>query len=224
MTLDAIEILTFDCYGTLIDWESGIRESLAELRARHGAATPLDALLVEWEAIQFRQIAEPYRPYRNILRTSLTETFAKHGVNLSGAESNLLGERIGRWQPFADSSESLARLKSRYRLAILSNIDDDILAQSVAQLGIEFDELVTAQQVGSYKPRPAHFREALRRFSRPASAFLHCAFGFKYDQTPALAEGMATVWVKRPGWIRDDEAEPTFETNSLAGVARLLGV
>lgn len=221
--LDEIEILSFDCYGTLIDWESGIREALGELRQRHGLPTPVDRLLVQWEAIQFRQIGEPYRRYRDILRSSLSETFAGHRVALTPGEAELLGERIGQWQPFADSAPALARLRTRYRLAILSNIDDDILALSLAQLGISFDELVTAEQVGSYKPRPAHFREAVRRFGRGPRAFLHCAFGFKYDQSPALAEGMATCWVKRPGWIRDDEAEPTFETDSLTGVAELLG-
>lgn len=221
--LDNIEILSFDCYGTLIDWESGIREALGELRDRHGLPTPVDLLLVQWEAIQFRQIAGPYRRYRDILRTSLVETFAGQRVALTPREAEVLGERIGQWKPFADSAPALARLRTRYRLAILSNIDDDILALSLALLDIPFDELVTAQQVGSYKPRPAHFREALRRFARGPSAFLHCAFGFKYDQSPALALGMATCWVKRPGWIRDDEAEPTFETDSLAGVADLLG-
>ena len=84
--------------------------------------------------------------------------------------------------------------------------------------------LITAEQVGSYKPNQAHFREALTRFARPADRFLHCAFGFKYDQSPALAMGMQTVWVKRPGWIRDDEATPTFEVDSLIGLAQLLNV
>jgi FMN phosphatase YigB (HAD superfamily) len=90
-------------------------------------------------------------------------------------------------------------------------------------LGVSFAALITAEQVQSYKPKRAHFRAALARFALPSDRFLHCAFGFKYDQAPALSMGMQTVWVKRPGWIRDDEATPTFEVDSLDGLARLLG-
>ncbi len=222
--LESIEILTFDCYGTLIDWESGIRGVLGELADAHGATSDIDQLMLEWEAIQFGLISASWRPYHEILRVSLDELFCRYCVTLGAAEVDLLGHRIGTWAPFDDTAEVLARLKDRYKLAILSNIDNDMLAGSVAQIGVEFDELITAQQVRSYKPRTAHFQEALRRFDAPADRFLHCAFGFKYDQRPALGIGMSTAWVKRPGWIRDDLAEPTYEVASLTELAELLGV
>jgi 2-haloacid dehalogenase len=220
--LASVEILTFDCYGTLIDWESGLRTELSALRERYGVRPSVDRLLAEWEAIQFRQITGPYRTYRKILRASLVETFAAHGVELSGGDADRLGESVGRWRPFADTCDALKRLCQRYRLAILSNIDDDILADSVRLLEVHFDALVTAEQLQSYKPARKHFEAALERFDRPADRFLHCAFGFKYDQTPALAVGMQTVWIKRPGWIRDDEASPTLEVQSLMELADLL--
>ena len=182
----------------------------------------MDTLLAEWEAIQFRQIMGPYRKYREILHDSLKETFAAHGVQLSPDDADCLGRTIGSWPPFADTQQALGRLAAHYQLAILSNIDDCILAASVEQIGIPFAARITAEQVGSYKPNRGHFRAALTRFGRPVDCFLHCAFGFKYDQTPALAMGMQTVWVKRPGWIRDDEATPTFEVESLDGLAELL--
>ena len=222
--LTPIEILTFDCYGTLIDWETGLRSELARIRDHYGVSADVDALLTEWEAIQFRQIMGHYRKYRVILRDSLSETFAAHGVRLTSDDADCLGRRIGDWAPFADSQQALTRLAKRYRLAILSNIDDDILASSVRRLDVEFAALITAEQVHSYKPNRAHFREALQCFDRPAERFLHCAFGFKYDQSPALAMGMQTVWVKRPGWIRDDEATPTFEVDSLDALATFMGV
>lgn len=221
--LEQVEVLTFDCYGTLIDWESGIRQSLEALRTEHGVEQTVDQLLATWEAIQFEMIRGPYRRYRDILRDSLRETFAKVGVSLSSAEANSLGDHLGTWAPFDDTVESLRRLATRYKLGILSNIDDDLLAHSVQHLGVSFDELITAEQLQSYKPQPAHFEEAIRRFGRPANCFLHGAFGFKYDQAPALAQGMSTAWIKRPGWIRDDVATPTYETDSLAGLVRLLG-
>ncbi|MDA7980802.1 MAG: haloacid dehalogenase type II [Pirellulales bacterium] len=218
-----IEILTFDCYGTLIDWGSGLSETIAELAQRHAVETPLEHLLTEWEAIQFEMIGGTYRKYRDILTDSLTQTFAKHDVELSTEECQLLGVRLPEWPAFADTVDSLARLKRNYQLAILSNIDDDLLTGSLPKLNVTFDELITAEQVNSYKPQLVHFSEALRRFDRPAKSFLHCAFGFKYDHRPALNIGMQTVWIKRPGWIRDDDAIPTFETPDLAGLADLLG-
>ena len=221
--LNKIEILTFDCYGTLIDWESGIRGVLGDLAADHGLDDHIDEMLAEWEAIQFDLIAGPWRPYREILRESLDETFCRHCVVLSTDEADLLADRIGTWPPFDDTREALGRLHERYRLAILSNIDDDLLARSVALMDVPFDELITAEEVKSYKPRLAHFEEAIRRFDAPADRFLHCAFGFKYDQAPARAVGMSTVWVKRPGWIRDAQVEPMYEVASLAELVKLLG-
>ena len=220
--LTDVEILTFDCYGTLIDWGTGLGEAIAELAERHAVAAPLERLLAEWEAIQFKMISGRYRKYRDILADSLSHTFAVHGIELPAIERHLLGDRLPEWKAFPDTVNSLTRLKRKYKLAILSNIDDDLLAGSLPKLGVEFEELVTAEGVKSYKPNLAHFTEALRRFERPADAFLHCAFGFKYDQRAALAIGMQTMWVKRPGWIRDDDAEPTFETPDLAGLVDLL--
>lgn len=217
-----IEIITFDCYGTLIDWETGLRAALGELQFRRLPCASVDRLLSEWEAIQFEMLSPPYRKYRDILRASLSETFRRHGVDLPADDANLLGNRIDEWQPFADVTESLRSLQRRYRLGVLSNIDEDILAASLQQMGVTFDLIVTAQQVQSYKPRPAHFEEAIRREGRQAGAFLHAAFGFKYDQRPALALGMQTAWIKRPGWIRDDDASPTLEVESLAELASRL--
>jgi 2-haloacid dehalogenase len=214
--LDKIEILTFDCYGTLI----GV---LGELAADHGLDGHVNKMLAEWEAIQFDLITGPWRPYREVLRESLDETFCRHCVVLSADEADLLADRVGTWLPFDDTREALCRLKERYRLAILSNIDDDLLAQSLARMEVSFDALITAEELKSYKPRLAHFEEAIRRFDAPADRFLHCAFGFKYDQAPARAVGMSTVWVKRPGWIRDAPIDPTYEVASLAELVELLG-
>ncbi len=222
--LERIEILSFDCYGTLIDWETGIREVLGELAAAYGLSGRVDQLLAEWEEIQFHLIAGPWRPYRDILRESLDHLFCQYCVTLGADEADMLAARIGSWPPFDDAHQILPRLKARYKLAVLSNIDDEMLALSVAQMGVRFDELITAEQVRSYKPRPAHFEEALRRFRRPADRFLHCAFGSRYDLAPATAVGMSTLWIKRSGSIPDHEAEPTCEVDSLFRLAELLGV
>jgi len=221
--LDTIEIITFDCYGTLIDWESGLRATLARLADERGLTFPVADLLVRWETIQFALLEGPYQSYRTILRQSVSATFAEQGVALTSAQADCLADELPGWAPFADVRPALARLSRRYRLAILSNMDNDLLRASVRQLGVTFDALISAEDVRSYKPRAAHFDEALRRFGRPPETFLHAAFGFKYDQRPALALGMRTAWIKRPGWIRDDVASPTVEVDSLAALAEMLG-
>ncbi|HID77866.1 MAG TPA: haloacid dehalogenase type II [Planctomycetaceae bacterium] len=222
--LDNVEILTFDCYGTLVDWESGIRRVLGQLRESHGVEAPVDRLLAEWEEIQFQMIGGPCRPYRDVLRDSLHEAFRRQGVQLAAEEADQLGCTIGDWPLFPDTRPALARLKARYRLGILSNIDDWMLARSVSRMGVEFDELITAEQVQSYKPRPAHFHEAMRRFGAGPEQFLHCAFGLKYDHEPARRSGMQGAWIRRPGWIGDQPAEVTVVVDSLEELAQRLGV
>jgi len=224
-SLDQVEILTFDCYGTLIDWESGIRQVLGEIAARHGLNAPVDDLVREWEAVQFEMISAPsFRRYHGILRDSLRQTLKRRGVTIHPNEQDLLAERIGGWQPFPDTKPMLAKLKKHYLIAILSNIDDDILAQTVPKLGIEFDELITSDQLLSYKPRPAHFQRAIKAFEKPAELFLHCAFGAKYDLIPAHNAGMLTAWVKRPGAIQESATQATAEVEGLTGLAQLLQV
>lgn len=222
--LQQIEVLTFDCYGTLIDWEAGLREVLAELIDKYDSSLHVDALLSDWEEVQFALISEPWQPYRQVLRQSLLDTFRRRDIELEETDADRFGREIGSWPPFADTCPVLERLKPHWKLGILSNIDDAMLQQSCRQLGVAFEELISAEQVQSYKPHTPHFEEAIKRFGCPPERFLHCAFGFKYDQKPALAVGMQTVWVKRPGWIRDDEATPTYEVESLEELAQLLGV
>lgn len=224
-SLDQVEILTFDCYGTLIDWESGIREVLGEIAARHNLNAPVDDLVREWEAVQFEMISAPsFRRYHGILRDSLRQTFKRRGVAINPKEQDLLAERIGGWQPFPDTKAMLGKLKKHYLIAILSNIDDDILAQTVPKLGIDFDELITSDQLLSYKPRPAHFQRAIKAFEKPPELFLHCAFGAKYDLQPAQNAGMLTAWIKRPGAIQESATQATAEVDGLTGLAQLLQV
>lgn len=189
------EWVTFDCYGTLIDWDGGIRRFFSTLPG----ARDTEGMLTEWEEIQFRMVSGPYRRYRDILADSLRETLASRGVPASPAAQGF-AESLTQWTPFADTNAALERLKTKgFKLGIISNIDDDLLAQTVKHFTVPFDLLVTAEQSGAYKPNAASFRLALSRIPASPSAVTHAAFGERYDLQTARDCGMNVVFVARHG-------------------------
>jgi 2-haloacid dehalogenase len=197
---DAYDVLTFDTYGTLIDWEEGLA---AALRAALGdAASSLDdeALLARFAA--FEHDAEtPGTRYRDVLATCLRAVAAQLGTTVSDAQAATFGGSVADWPAFADSSEALQRLQGRFRIVTITNCDDDLLAASERRLGITFDAVVTAQQVGRYKPDTAGFHVAHARIERelgtPRARILHVAQSLFHDHVPAKSLGMRTVWIDR---------------------------
>ena len=204
MGLKDIQAITFDCYGTLIDWEGGAKQSLRTLLKKRRARDAglfrtecLDELFGAWERAQWARIQQSYAPYRQIAAESLEQVAAEHELPLTGADARAFADSICTWQPFPDTPAALAKLKQKARLGIISNIDDDILAASVARLGVEFDLLVTAEQARAYKPSPLPFQRALERLGLPAEQVAHAAFGFEYDITTASTLGFRTILVRR---------------------------
>ncbi len=195
------EWVTFDCYGTLIDWERGIGDFFASFCG--GGDT--EALLAEWEEIQFRMIAGPYRRYREILAESLRETLAARGLPRRPDKEAEFAESLTTWTPFPDTNEGLDRLKAKgIKLGIISNIDDDLIARTLQHFTVPFDMVTTAQQSGAYKPNAASFRLALTRIGEsrslsPPRRVTHAAFGERYDLQTARDCGMQVVFVARNG-------------------------
>ncbi len=204
------EWLTFDCYGTLIDWESGIRSFF---RGLPGLGDQ-EAALAEWEEIQFRMINGPYRRYREILAESLGELLTTHRLPCRRELGEEFAETLTRWKPFPDTNLALEKLRGMgLKLAIISNIDDDLLACTVQHFSAPFDLLVTAQQSGAYKPNAASFRLALSKIGRPPRVVTHVAFGDRYDLATARQCGMQVVFVNRSGKqiaFRPDAEIPTL--------------
>ncbi len=194
-----IQWITFDCYGTLIDWKRGIQGFFRELVTGPGASESLTRIFERWEAIQFRMIQGPYREYHIILRNSLIETIRELKTDFSEESADLLSQRLPRWEPFSDVREILPRLQARYKLGIISNIDNDMIEETVRWMGVDFDAIVTAQQARAYKPNPAPFQLFLRRSRILPEEVLHAAFGFRYDLTPARSAGFQTAFVRRSG-------------------------
>jgi len=230
VNFDSFQCLTFDCYGTLIDWESGILTGFRPILNGHGVALDDEEVLALFGEIESAIEAEGYRPYREILGDVVDGFGEALGFAPSGPERDSLAESIRDWPPFADTVAALAALKSRYRLAVISNIDDDLFAHSAQKLGVDFDEVVTAQQVGSYKPSLENFSVAFGRLGHGPEGILHVAQSLYHDIGPARKLGLSCVWVNRragktgSGATAPASAEPDLEVPDLETLTLLMGL
>jgi 2-haloacid dehalogenase len=227
---ESVTHLTFDCYGTLIDWESGILAAVRPVLERHGKNVADDEILRSYARHEAEQEQGPYKPYRDVLSGVMAAMASDLGFRPSPSDLGALPDSVGRWPPFPDTVESLARLKKRYKLVILSNVDDDLFAETARHLRVDFDEVVTARQVGAYKPSRENFRVALARLGVPRRQVLHVAQSLYHDHVPAKELGWATVWVNRkslrPGTGVAPAAEvvPDLEVPDLAGLVEAMGL
>jgi 2-haloacid dehalogenase len=191
------EWLSFDCYGTLIDWESGILGYLAPMLERKGCFISDEEVLRLYSEIEPRIQSGTYRSYREVLAMVMRAFASELRFNLNIAEAAGLADSIADWQPFPDTVAALHRLKSRYKLAILSNIDDDLFAWSARKLEVHFDCVLTAQKLHSYKPARQNFEALLHRLLVPPERLLHVAESLYHDVAPAKSLAIPTAWVNR---------------------------
>jgi 2-haloacid dehalogenase len=219
-----IRTATFDCYGTLVDWEGGMGSFLYDkaLRARDAYLVPGRALRERWEAIQFELVRGEYRRYKEILAESLRLLCEERGWPYDDSDGKAIVRAIRSWQPFPDTGPALSRARAAgLRLVIVSNTDRDILEHTLRQLEVPFDDFVTAEDVGAYKPSEKVFAHALERIGEPPENVLHVAFGFKYDIGPAARAGMRTAWVNRHAEPAPAEDPYDHEWRDLWGLAEL---
>lgn len=193
----AFDALTFDCYGTLIDWESGLLAGLRPVLAAHEVAADDEAVLQIYAGFEADAEAGPYLTYRDVLGVGLCGVGATLGFEPTDEEVATFGGSVVDWPAFPDSAAALARLASRYRLGVITNCDDDLFAASNRRLGVTFDWIVTAQQARGYKPRIANFELAFERIDVPRYRILHVAQSLFHDHVPAKSLGMTTVWIDR---------------------------
>jgi 2-haloalkanoic acid dehalogenase type II len=215
-------LATFDCYGTLIDWEGGAAAFLYDLALRNGESEPPPgrALRERWESIQFALVQGDYRPYREILAESLRTWMEERGYTWSAEEGQALLRSMCSWQPFPDTRPALERARAAgLRLAIVSNTDRDIITHTLRHLGVRFDAVITAEDVGAYKPADAVFDYALGTLETDPREILHVAFGFKYDIGPAARHGMQTAWVNRHREQAPEDEAFDYEWTDLSPLA-----
>ncbi|HTK95624.1 MAG TPA: haloacid dehalogenase type II [Terriglobales bacterium] len=222
----SFEVLTFDCYGTLIDWETGILGALRPLVAKHGKKVSDQELLALYGELEARLEAGEYKRYREILRQVVRAMGERLGFQATEAEMDSLPDSLGAWPPFPDTVAALRRLKSRYQLAILSNTDDDLFAQTAKRLEVPFDFVITAQQAGSYKPSLNNFLLALKRVGVPQGKVLHVGQSRHHDIAPARELGLKNVLVTRRGHGATvaNAAQPDLEVPDLKTLADRAGV
>jgi 2-haloacid dehalogenase len=219
------EIITFDCYGTLINWEDGLLPVLRAILGAHGASRDDATILKLYGDFEERAEKDPYQGYRDVLASVVRQFGAELGFTPTRDEELSLPNSLASWQPWPDTVAALRELKKRFRLAILSNIDDDLFAATRPKLGVEFDEVITAQQARAYKPSRKIFELALERIKTPADRILHVGQSIYHDVIPAQQLGLATVWINRPsarpgvGAVKSASARPDLELSSLEQLA-----
>ena len=227
MSFDAIRLITFDCYGTLIDWETGM---LAALRPLFGKTGVSESRLLELYGDAEAELESgPYLRYRTVLSETVQAMGRRLGVNVTPADGERFAASLPSWEPFPDTVAGLKALARKFRLGIISNVDDDLFAETRKKLGVEFAVVVTAEQVQSYKPSLRNFQESLRRSGLSKDQVMHAGQSVYHDIVPASFLGIMNVWVNRPsvrpgaGAAKPASAQPTYEVHSLKELVGLMG-
>jgi 2-haloalkanoic acid dehalogenase type II len=222
--ISRVRSLSFDCYGTLIDWISGIRgvfETLAAAEARLIDEREFFDTYLEAEA---QTEAGPYKPYRDVLATVQRTLADRFRIVLPPEQADLLARSQADWKPFSDTNPALTRLATRYRLGVVSNIDNDLFAATARHFEVDFDFVITAEDVRAYKPARAHFERLLETEVDDPSTHLHVAQSLFHDGCPAAELGIPFVWINRRGVVNDTAARPLAVFDDLTAFADRMGV
>ncbi len=220
-------VITFDCYGTLIDWEAGILGAIRPVLAAHGAELTDPEILRLYGELEAEAESSRYQPYRGVLCEVVRGFGARLGFRASDEEQQSLPSSLANWKPFPDTVAALRRLKGQLKLGVISNVDDDLFADSARRLEVEFDFVTTAGQARAYKPSQEIFRLAQAKMGILPEQWLHAGQSIYHDVIPAKALGIATVWVNRRslrpgvGAVKQASGEPDVTVASLAELAQL---
>ena len=220
--LKDINWVTADCYGTLIDWEKGILDAFEAEAKRDGFSFDPEALIDRFLDIQAEIIRGSYELYAEVLRRATVRAAKEIGWEIEPSRAQFLPDSVSRWQPFREANAAMDRLGKRYDVGIVSNIDDKLLGLSRRHLRTELDLVVTAQQVRSYKPDPAHFKECARRIGGK-KGWVHIASGYETDVAPCLKMNVPVIWVNRKGEKLEGRKSPTATVKNFREAAKRLG-
>src|SRR3954451_10205222 len=206
-----VTFVSFDVYGTLIDWESGAYDAFAREAAREGVEIDRDDIVDRFLAVQREIMAGSYELYAEVLRRTAVRIAKDIGWELEPSRSGFLPDSVQRWPPFKETNPTLQKFKKKVEIGLISNIDDKLLGQTRRHMPVDFDLVVTAQQVRSYKPDPAHFTEAERRMGTK-KGWVHVGASYYHDVEPALKKKIPVVWVNRhKEQLEPSQKKPTAE-------------
>src|ERR671923_150589 len=218
-----VNFVTFDVYGTLIDWETGAFDAFSKEAARDGYTLSREELIPLFLQTQQEIKGGSYELYAEVLRRTAVQISKQLGWPLEPSRSGFLPESVKRWPPFKETNTQLDRFAKKFDVGLISNVDDKLLGLTRRHFKVDFDLVVTAQQVRSYKPDPAHFNEAERRIGGKKGR-VHVANSYYYAVEPCVKLKIPVIWVNRTGGTLDSGAKkPTAEVKSLLEAARLLG-
>ncbi len=221
------KVLTFDCYGTMIDWETGIFSALRPILSAHSKPIADYAILQLYSELEASAEQGKFMSYRDVLQSVVRGFGERLGFSPTAAEIHSLPDSLANWQPFSDTVEALRQLESRYQLAAISNVDDDLFAATAPKLGVAFNHVITAQQAACYKPCMKIFKLAEERTGATRDQWLHVGQSIYHDVIPAQSLGIATVWVNRPsprpgsGAAKAAAGKPELEVPDLRTLAEL---
>jgi 2-haloacid dehalogenase len=225
LDLSSFRVISFDCYGTLIDWETGILGCMRPILDAHGQKRSNDEILELYGKLELAQESATYLPYRRVLENIVRGFGEAWDFTPTHGEIASLPQSLKSWQPFPDTVAALQALHTRYRLAVISNIDDDLFAATAKLLEVPLDYVITAEQAGSYKPSHRNFELALQRIGCPKRELLHVAQSRYHDIVPARALGIANIWINRQKKQADAtvsaDVKPDLELPDLASLAQL---
>jgi len=219
------QVVTFDAYGTLVDFEL-VPATLKTLGDRLDLdGLDVDTFLDNFRVMRFQAVLEAYRPYDEVLHSSLEKAMRLHGLEFRASDGDALVEAVSGFGPFPEVPDALRALKSRYEIAIISNTNDDLIARNIERIGVDFDHVITAQQAGAYKPSRETFAYAYKTIGVDPSQVIHTAQGWEYDLIPTRDLGLARrVWINRFGRRGSTAYQPYDELPNLSGLPALLGV
>jgi 2-haloacid dehalogenase len=219
-----VRFVSFDCYGTLIDWETGAFEAYQKEAEREGFTIDRNVVIPLFLSIQHEIESGSYELYAEVLRRTAVRSAREIGWYLEPSRSGFLPDSVPRWPAFRETNAQLERFSKKVEIGILSNIDDKLLGATRRHFRVDFDLVVTAQQVRSYKPDPAHFKECQRRIEGK-KGWVHIASGYETDIEPCIKAKIPVIWVNRRGDVLDaNQKKPDAEVKTLRDAAKLLGM
>ena len=218
-----VQFVSFDCYGTLIDWETGVYEAFQKEADRDGFTIDRDVLIPRLIEIQHEIQSGSYELYAEVLRRTAVKVAAELGWELESSRAQFLPDSVPGWMPFRETNAQLERFAKKFETGVLSNIDDKLLGATRRHFRTDFDLVVTAQQVRSYKPDEAHFKECARRIEKRKKNWVHIASGYDTDVEPCVKQKVAVIWVNRHGQkLEQGQKKPTAEVKTFRDAAKLL--
>ena len=217
------DLITFDCYGTLIDWETGIFDAFGDEAAKDGRQLEREKVIDAYVAAEAEIEGKGFIPYRQVLNQAARDCASKLGWSVTEERASFLAKSLPSWQPFPDTNPALERLASGFHLGILSNVDDDLLLETLGHLTVSFEMIVTAGEIRSYKPGRGHFDEAMRR--KGTARWLHAAQSYFHDIRPALEFNIPVAWINRKSEaLPEGPPKPRYVVSDLNELANQLGV